>query len=284
MIEGSFIKILLIVFASVTAVVIGDSCAKLLAQAGFSPYFITWSRFTLAAILLAPFCGFQKSEFKLLVNTKILFRGALIVAANVCNMIALQTETIANMFGAFFIGPIVAYFLSAFILKETISLPRTLLLLSGFVGVLLVVKPGFGATTGIFFALAAGFFHGTFMVVTRKVSVDFRPRFMLLSQLLCGAVVLLPVAFKVALPEMNATFLWLTLLSAVASGLGNYLLVIANKTTPTSIVAPLIYLQLFSATFVSYVVFSDLPDVISFIGLAIIATSGLASLYFAKRT
>lgn len=175
MIEGSFIKILLIVFTSVTAVVIGDSCAKLLAQAGFSPYFITWSRFTLAAILLAPFCGFQKSEFKLLINTKILFRGFLIVAANVCNMIALQTETIANMFGAFFIGPIVAYFLSAFILKESISLPRTLLLLSGFVGVLLVVKPGFGATTGIFFALAAGFFHGTFMVVTRKVSVDFRP-------------------------------------------------------------------------------------------------------------
>ncbi len=107
---------------------------------------------------------------------------------------------------------------------------------------------------------------------------------MLFSQLLCGAVVLLPVAFKVALPEMNATFLWLTLLSAVASSLGNYLLVIANKTTPTSIVAPLIYLQLFSATFVGYVVFSDLPDAISFIGLALIATSGLASLYFAKRS
>lgn len=281
--QRAFIKILLIVFIAVTAMVMGDAAAKIMGQNGASPFFITWSRFALGAMFLLPFCGLQRMELKKLTDKGILLRGGLVVTANVCNMIALQTEPIANVFGAFFTGPIVAYFLSAIILKETINATRTTLLICGFIGVLLVVKPGFGFTIGVGFAFVAGCLHGTFLVMTRALSSQYRPRFLLITQMLVGSFVLLPLAFTHALPVFDLHMIGLMFISAGCSGVGNYLLVIANKTTSTSIVAPLIYLQLISATFVGYVVFADWPDAIAFTGLVIIIASGLGSLWFARR-
>jgi len=103
-----------------------------------------------------------------------------------CILTALKTEEVANVFGAFFVGPLVAYTLSVVLLKEHSSLPRVALLLVGFVGVLLVVKPGFGMTSGLLIAMIAGVLHGSYLVATRWLAGDYRPRFLLWSQLLIG--------------------------------------------------------------------------------------------------
>lgn len=268
---------------SMTLIVGSDAAAKILSQSGVSPIFTAWTRFALAAVVLAPFCGLSRADVPALRDPRVWLRAVLIMAGICLILTALRTEPIANAFGAFFVGPIVAFALSALLLGEKITLTRSVLLGLSFVGVLLVVKPGFGASIGMAFALLAGVFHGCYVVATRWIAPLYRPRLLLISQLVLGAFLLAPFGLT-ALPDTLSFTQWgLVGISAMGSALGNLLLVTLSKTTPSNVIAPLIYTQLIPATVFGYVLFSDWPDWISFVGLAVIFVTGLASLSLAKR-
>jgi len=267
---------------AMTLIVIGDAAGKGLAGAGFNPFFIAWSRFALGAVLLFPFCGLSRTDLPNLLDRRVLLRACLIAAAICSILTALKTEPIANVFGGFFIGPVVAYFLSALILKERITWRRTLLLAISFIGVLLVVKPGFGMTSGMGFAVLAGCLHGSFLIATRNLAARYRPRFLLISQLLIGSVILFPLGIG-ALPAVSFSAVALVVISALGSALGNLLLVLVNRTTPANVIAPLIYSQLLAATLIGLLVFSDWPDALSLAGLIIIMSAGFSSFLLARR-
>lgn len=281
--QDSLIKVAAVIVLSVTLIVIGDTAGKQLTRIGFDPMFVAASRFSVGTILLLPFCGLQLKELKLLFSWPILFRSTLIASAIFCILTALKSEQIANVFGAFFISPIVAFVLSAIVLKERTTFIRLILVLVGFVGVLFVVKPGVGVSEGILFALLAGCFHGTYLVTTRWLANTYRLRFLLISQLIIGSVVLLPFGIGTEIHAINYTVISLIAISALGSAIGNYFLLLASKTSEASIIAPLIYSQLVVATFIGYVVFSDLPDSVALFGLSIILLSGLGSLWLVKR-
>lgn len=280
---SSIIKPVGIVFTALCLIVCGDAAGKMLTSSGVSPFFVAWSRFGIAAILLLPIFGMRLRDLRLTLDWRILLRASFIVGGVCCILTALRTEPMANVFGAFFVGPVISYFLAALVLKEKIAPARTILLLLGFLGVMLVVKPGFGATQGIAFALAAGCLHGAYLVATRWLAGQYKPTFLLISQLLAGAFALLPLGLSTTPPVMSMRDIFLVCSSAIASAAGNYLLVVANKTTPASLIAPLIYTQLIAATAVGYVVFSDWPTTMTLIGLTIVLSSGLLSLWFAQR-
>ena len=267
---------------SMSLIVGGDAAAKMLSSADFSPYFVAWTRFALAAVILVPFCGISRAELPLLLDKRVLLRGVLIAVAICSILTALKTEPLANVFGGFFIGPIVSYFLSALALKETITWQRTALLGLSFIGVLLVVKPGFGMTAGMGFAVLAGCLHGSFLVVTRSLAQQYRAKFLLSSQLLIGTIILSPFSL-LETPDMDMNLMGLILISALGSAFGNLLLLVVNRTTPASVVAPLVYSQLLAAMVIGDLVFSDWPDGLSFVGLAIIIFSGVWSFWFAIK-
>ena len=147
----------------------------------------------------------------------------------------------------------------------------------------MVVKPGFGLSIGMGFALLAGCLHGGYVVATRHLAPLYRPRLLLLSQLLLGAVVLAPMGLAALPAEITPALAGLVALSALGSALGNLMLVGLSRTTPSSIIAPLIYTQLLSATLLGYLVFGDWPDPVAFLGLAVIFASGVGSLALARR-
>jgi drug/metabolite transporter (DMT)-like permease len=272
-----------IMLASMTLIVGGDVAAKVLSQNGVSPIFTAWTRFALAALVLLPFSGLTRSDAPALRDPRVWLRALLIMAGICLILTALRTEPVANTFGAFFVGPIVAFALSALLLKERITLLRSVLLGLSFVGVLLVVKPGFGATVGMGFALLAGVFHGCYVVATRWIAPLYRPRLLLISQLVLGGVILAPFGLA-ALPDaLTWGALGLVVISAMGSAFGNLLLVTLSKTTPSNVIAPLIYTQLIPATMLGFVVFLDWPDWISFVGLAVIFATGIASLALSRR-
>ena len=272
-----------IMLASMTLIVGGDVAAKVLSQNGVSPIFTAWTRFALAALVLLPFSGLTRSNAPALRDPRVWLRALLIMAGICLILTALRTEPVANTFGAFFVGQIVAFALSALLLKERITLLRSVLLGLSFVGVLLVVKPGFGATVGMGFALLAGVFHGCYVVATRWIAPLYRPRLLLISQLVLGGVILAPFGLA-ALPDaLTWGALGLVVISAMGSAFGNLLLVTLSKTTPSNVIAPLIYTHLIPATMLGFVVFSDWPDWISFVGLAVIFATGIASLSLSRR-
>jgi drug/metabolite transporter (DMT)-like permease len=273
----AILKIGFMVFMAMFLIVVGDTAGKLLTSQGVSPFFVAWSRFFIAALVLSPLfiIKLEKTAFKF--DKIVLLRAFLIVCGICCLLLAVQTETIANIFGAFFISPIVAYFLSTLILKEKISIYRTLCILVGFAGVFLVVKPGFGFSFGLLYALMAGFFHGSYLVATRKLANIYPPTYLLLTQFVFGAIALMPLGVSFLPSHFNISIVFLIFLSAFASAGGNYILVLLSKNTPSSLIAPFIYTQLISATGIGYVVFGDFPDKIALIGLIIILFSGFAS-------
>lgn len=270
------------VVSAMTLIVGGDAAATLLTSAGFPQTFVAWTRFALAAVLLAPLCGLGRTDLREFTNWRLYLRAALIVGGIVSILTALQTEPMANVFAGFFVGPVVSYFLSALLLGERITMIRTVLLLLSFAGVLLVVRPGFGMTSGMGFAILAGCFHGSYLVATRWLAGDYRPRFLLFSQLLIGAVLLSPFALSQT-PQMTLPFLGLITISALGSAGGNFLLVMVNRTTPAGVVAPLIYSQLLAAMVIGWLVFGQWPDGPSLLGLAVIMIAGVSSVWFAKH-
>ena len=272
-----------IVFVAVTCVVLGDTAGKLLTGDGVAPVFVAWSRFALAASILLPFSGLTRAEWPALLDRWVLLRAALIACGIASILTALRTEPIADVFGAFFIGPIVSYGLAVMLLGEPPSGGRAALLGLGFAGVMLIVKPGFSATSGMAFALLAGVFYGAYLAATKAVASRYRPRFLLISQLLTGAVLLAPFGLGAGAPTLDGSTSLLILASALGSAAGNYLLVIANRKANASLIAPLVYTQLISATLVGILVFGDWPDGLALAGLAVITLSGLGSLALARQ-
>lgn len=276
------IRISLLVFTAMCLIVTGDTAGKVMTQGGVAPSFIAWSRFAIAAAVLLPFSGLRWAELRSLLDWRVLLRAGLIAAGISCILTALRTEPIANVFGAFFIGPVVAYILSVLLLDEKVSKRRSMLLALGFAGVMLVVRPGFGAGPGMAMALLAGCFYGGYLVATRWLAGEFRPRFLLISQLIVGAVVLMPTGV-VALPvDVDLRLVGLIGLSALASAAGNYLLVTVSRTTPATAIVPLVYTQLIAATLAGVMVFGIWPDPLALIGLGVILLSGLASLWLSR--
>lgn len=284
MTTGKLFSLAGLVFTAVTFVVIGDTAGKLLTGSGVDPLIVAWSRFVLAAIFLLPFSGLSRSDLSSFTDWRVLLRACFITCGISCILTALRTEPIANVFGAFFVGPVVSYVLAILFLGEKPSRSRGLLLAFGFVGVMFVVKPGFGISIGMLFALAAGGCYGAYLTMTRAVAGSYRSRFLLISQLLVGSVLLTPLGISAELPHLELSVLFLIVLSALGSALGNYLLVVANQQAEASLISPLVYSQLISATAFGVLVFDDWPDAFTVIGLLMITLSGVGSLINYQRT
>lgn len=259
----------------------GDTAGKLLGEAGVAPAFTAWSRFALGAAMILPFV-LHLTRPAIFADWRVWLRGLLLAGGIVSILTALGTEPIANVFGAFFLGPILAYVLSAWLLNEGFSRARMVLLGIGFLGVLLVVRPGFGMTPGLGFAVMAGVFYGGFLTASRWLSDIAHPGALLLSQLVVGALVLAPFGLT-AWPELEPRILALTLGSALGSMLGNLCLILALRMAPASGLAPFVYTQLIAATVLGWAVFDALPDALTLTGLAVLVVSGLATLALRAR-
>lgn len=267
----------LAVFLAVSLVVVGDTAGKYLAQGGVSPLFLAWSRFAIAAAILAPLLRVRRGEWGMMRDPRVVLRAALIAGGIGCILTALRTEPIGAVFGAFFVGPAVSYALSVLLLGERWSPARAVLLAAGFAGVLIVVRPGGAVGPNIVFAVMAGTLYGGYLAATRWLSPSFRSGALLMSQLGIGALLLTPTALP-AVPSLPPLLWAVVVVSALASASGNYVLVRISRTVPASVVAPLIYTQLISATAAGAVVFGEWPDAITLAGLTLILVSGLASL------
>ena len=100
--------------------------------------------------------------------------------------------------------------------------------------------------------------------------------------LLIGAIILTPFGIR-EIPEINLNIAYLLVISAVASALGNLIIIEANRRLPANVVAPFVYTQLIAATLLSVIVFDSWPDMISLIGLMVLFISGILSFIYANQ-
>jgi len=258
----------------------GDAAGKILtAHLGVSPLFVAWSRFLIGMIVFIPIVG--RFDARLFLDWRIWLRAAFITGGIASILAALRTEPIANVFAIFFVGPILSYFASGLLLGERLERKRTSLLLLGFCGVLLVVRPGPDMGIGALFALLAGLCYGSYLTASRWLSERARPLEMLLSQLVIGTLFLTPMGLM-NIPNYASSLVMPILISALGSAVGNYFLVMAYRRSEASRLAPFIYLQLISATVFGALIFNTWPDALGFTGIALLLLSGFATLLLRK--
>jgi drug/metabolite transporter (DMT)-like permease len=265
----------LIMFIAMSFIPAGDTAGKMLSYGlGAHPLYVSWSRFLIGAIMLAPFA--PKGTWSLLKDYGIWIRALLMAVGLSCIQVALSLEPIADVFAAFFIGPLVSYVLATIFLREPITWQRSALIIIGFIGVLIVVRPGSGAGSGLIWAVAAGTCYGAFLTASRWISHLGTPIALTFSQLFISALVLTPIG-ALNIPTLTGEIMWLTTLSALFSMLGNLLLLFAYKTTPATRLAPLVYFQLLAAVILGWIFFDTWPALMTWIGLLIVMAAGITS-------
>ena len=268
----------IILIFGMSLVPFGDTAGKLLiAEHGVAPLFVAWSRFLIGALLLVPFVLRSPVHLAAFADWRVWLRTALIASAIISILTALRTEPLPNVFGAFFVGPIFSYVLSVLLLKEQVTVERSLLVLVGLAAVLLIVRPGFGMTVGLGFALLAGLLYGAYLTASRWLHDAAPPHTLLLAQLIGGTLLTLPFGL-VNVPAINPEIVGLVVWSAAASMGGNLLLIVAYQMAPATRLAPFVYFQLVFAVIYGWLFFSDFPDAVGLLGLALLILSGLATL------
>ena len=270
-----------LMFVAMSLIPMGDAAGKLLTtRHAADPFYVAFSRFAVGAAMVLAILG-GRVDWRLYRDPRLWFRAALISAGIACILTALRTEDIATVFGAFFIGPIFSYALSVRFLGERVRPVQTALLLIGFAGVLLVVRPGFGMTSGIGFAVLAGLFYGAFLTTSRWLAEVAPPRQLMATQTLMGTALLAPLGL-LDLPAATLPVVGLTLVSGIASASGNLILILAYRRTGAAILAPFVYFQLISATILGWTIFGTLPDPPTLLGLAILVAAGLGTVFLSR--
>ncbi|MEM1235242.1 MAG: DMT family transporter [Pseudomonadota bacterium] len=274
-------RAVLVMLFGMALIPLGDTFGKVLADGGVAPIFVAFTRFAIAAVLLAPFL--PRTAFAAFGDWRLWLRASFITGGICSILTALATEPLANVFGAFFIGPVVAYTLSAWLLKEPATLPRTLLLLIGFGGVLLVVQPGQDMRPGLLFAVLAGMFYGAYLTASKWLVDAAPPLTLLFSQLAISALLTAPFGL-LAVPNIDGWTALMVVGSSPSSMGGNLLLIVAFGMAHSTRLAPFVYFQVVAATALGWLVFGTLPDTLAFVGIGLLVGSGFASLALPATT
>jgi drug/metabolite transporter (DMT)-like permease len=264
---------------------ITDGVAKLL-TAEIAPGEIAWARYFFASVLAIPVV-IAITGWRSLVPKRFLanlLRGVMIGSGSAMTFIALQKIPLADAAAIFFIQPFILTILSVIFEGEKVGWRRWSAIAIGFAGALLVIQPSF-AEFGFYALLqaaSAACFAG-FMLLNRRLRDTGPPlslqafsslagALVLSLMLITGSVVDIPV-FTFTMPTAQQ---WAILAAFGGSAaVGHSLMVIAFRYATPAVVAPTAYVQIIAATIFGYFVFGDFPNLMKWIGIAIIVACGI---------
>lgn len=198
------------------------------------------------------------------------------VVASVLGVIAFTSIPLAEVYALVFLAPLFVTILSLIFLKEQVGPWRWFAVVAGFVGVMLVVQPGFRTLEpGHFAALAVALLAAISVILMRSLSGQ-ETRTTMLGYLIIYALVLNAVGMAFTgfvVPTLQQA--GILLIAGVFSATGNIGLLRATRLAQANQLAPTHYSQIIWAVIIGALVFDEKPDLLSIAGLAIIAGSGL---------
>jgi len=253
-----------------------DAIAKYLSSE-LSFFQITWARYFFTVFFTFPFIFlFFKKQLKWSENPKLQFyRGLSLFLANICFFYSISIISMAKALTLAFVAPLITTSLSPVFLGEKVGLRRWSAVIIGFLGILIVIRPGIiEFNFASIAAVGTGCFYGIYLIITRKLHSTDSP---LLTLLLTGVVGATIASFVVPAVWINPTLIqwsWLALMGIFAC-LGHILLIYSLQYADASKLAPFGYFEIVPNIILGYYLFNDLLDLWSFIGLFIIISSGL---------
>ena len=238
---------------------------------------IVWSRYVFHA--LVTFLLFYRSGiFQLAKTTRPwlhISRSALMLIATSLFFFALRYLPLADAVAIHFIAPILITAFSIPILKEQVGWRRWAAIFVGFIGAMIIIRPGSGGTHwAAILPLASAVCYAIYQILTRIASKTDSTQ----TSLFWTSV------FGVGVTSLFVPFFWVTptltewgLMMALGSmyGIGHYLLIRGLEMAPASRLSPFLYTQIIWATLFGVIFFGQFPDMITVGGAAVVIASGL---------
>lgn len=254
-----------------------DVCAKILGRQGVPVIEVVWARMVFGTLFTLPFAWRAAGQGVLVPARPVVhgFRAAFLIGATAFFFLGLRYMPIADTLAIFFVQPLVVTALSPVVLGERVDGRRWAAVVVGFLGTLVIIRPGIQAVNaGVVFALAAGLSMALYMLMTRRIAGSAPAVVTTFQTNLAGAALAsLAVApvFEPPAPQQWGLFALL----AVIAGAGHYLIVRAYDLCQASLLAPLAYSEMIMATVAGWWFFGDLPDVWTFVGVGILIGSAV---------
>ena len=227
-----------------------------------------------------------------------LLRGFGIVVANLCFFTALITMPLAEVVAIFFISPLLITALSEFLIGEKVGLRSWIAVLVGLLGVMIILRPGFGLfNPASILPLVAALAYALVQITTRKMGVTEKAStmsfYIQLNLVVVSSLMGLifgdgkladqsqPINYYLLRAWIVPTWqdLMIMLVIGLLCGLGAYFISQAYRISKAGIIAPFEYVALPLSIFWSITIFGDWPDILSWLGMVLIAGAGLYVFY-----
>lgn len=249
-----------------------DVCAKFLGEWGIPVIEIVWARLFFSMVITAPILVAQEGWVALKprdikVNA---MRGFTLVIGTMLFFGALRFQGVAETLAIYFVQPLFITALAPLFLGEKVGLNRWLAVAMGFVGVLIIVRPGYlQLNPGVFMAMGAGLTGAMTMLLSRKVANNRSAVASTFYTGIFGSVIsgLWLIPFWQT-PNFN-TFLVMLLLGLIGTT-ANYIILLALRFAEASLLAPLGYTEMINAVLAGWYFFGNFPDHWTFVGVAIL--------------
>lgn len=254
-----------------------DATSKFLTS-DYHPLMVAWGRYVMQTLLLVPlvlWTGVMRT-LRSAAPMRQVWRGACLYGSSICFVGGLSQLPLAEAAALGFVSPMFTTALSIPFLGEKVGVRRWAAIVIGFVGVLIVIRPGTTAfNVAALLPILSAAFWAVALIITRQMSYRGDPPLTtLVYTSLAGVAIGTPTLpwFWTA-PDLNG---WLIMAAMGAMSIGgHYLLVQAFQRGSASILAPFSYSQMIWATLLGYFAFHALPDLWTWIGAAVIISSGV---------
>ena len=262
-----------------------DTASKL-ATAAIPVGQITTARFLVQGALMLPIALLMRVPLRMSGKTAALItlRAVFLIASTYGFVAGVQVMPIADALAIVFIEPFILLILGYLIFGNPVGPRRIAASIVGFAGALLVIQPSithYG--TAALYPLGTAFSFAFYMLITQAIATGMHPVTQQLHTSIAGSLICLPIllwangsGITELDPVMPQGLNWLWLFGVGFWAAASHMcMTVALKCAPASTLAPLHYLEIFTAVTLGYLVFGDFPNALTWAGIAIIVASGL---------
>lgn len=241
---------------------------------------LLWFRYAFQAVVTFAL-RFPVQKLQLLATPNPRFqtlRGVLLLTTSACSFFGLQHLPVGEFTAMVMLSPLVATALAAWLLKDHVSPRRWLLMAAGLGGVLLVVRPGGQVFSwALLFPVLLVSTYAWFQVLTSRLSGEENPYTTHFYTGLVGTLVMSPiVVFNWDTAALLAQWPWFVLIGFLGT-FGHLMLIRAYMRASAPVLTPYLYTQIAFATLGGWLVFRHVPDTLAWLGIAVIAASGVGN-------
>ena len=217
-------------------------------------------------------------------NIKIqILRSILSILESACFILSFKYLSLADVHSIGSLTPVLVVVLSAIILREHVSLKTWIAIFIGFIGVIIIMRPGLSIfDPKSLIPLLGAFFLSIYQIVTRKASENDSNETSLFYTSIVGIILMSIIGYQFWQPLVENSYL-LFISMGIFFSLGLYFQIIALSMARAGIIQPFHYTLIFWAIILGYIFYDDFPDTPTLIGAVVITLSGIYAMYEKDR-